>query len=150
MLTRRPKADDSDFGALDRQPRVFVSTWPDWDALARDWAALALPKAVPTAAIRALAARLAVGSADRREEATRIYDWVSAHIRYVALYQAAGALVPTAAGTVLARGWGDCKDHVALFNALLASPRHRCRYGDGQSRRLADTEQRANLPSSTT
>jgi transglutaminase-like putative cysteine protease len=115
------EADDSDFGPLARQPRVYVSTWPNWDALAHDWAALALPKARPTPAIRALAARLVGGSADHREEAKRLYDWVSTHVRYVALYQADGALVPTDANDVLARGWGDCKDHVALFNALLAA-----------------------------
>jgi hypothetical protein len=113
--------DASALGAFDRLPRVFVSTWPNWDALARDWASLARPKAAPTPAIRALAARLAAGAAGRREEARRMYDWVSAHVRYVALYVGDGALVPTDATTVLARGWGDCKDHVALFDALLAA-----------------------------
>ena len=115
------EAEDTAFGPLDRLPRVFVSTWPNWDSLAHDWAELALPKALPTTPIRALAVRLVAGSADRREEARRLYEWVSAHVRYVAVYQGDGALVPTAAATVLARGWGDCKDHVALFNALLAA-----------------------------
>ncbi|KAA5612098.1 DUF3857 domain-containing transglutaminase family protein [Rhodovastum atsumiense] len=114
-------AEDSALAAFDRLPRVFVSTWRDWDALARDWAAAALPKAQPTPQIRALAERLVAGAADRREEARRIYDWVSARIRYVALYVGDGALLPTDAGIVLARGWGDCKDHVALFHALLAA-----------------------------
>jgi hypothetical protein len=46
---------------------------------------------------------------------------VEAHVRYVAVYLAAGALEPHDADTVLAHGWGDCKDHAILLQTLLAA-----------------------------
>ena len=52
-------------------------------------------------------------------QAKLIYEWVSKHVRYVALYLAAGGVVPHDADAVLAAGYGDCKDHVALYAALL-------------------------------
>jgi transglutaminase-like putative cysteine protease len=114
-------AEDSALGPYDLMPRVFVSTWRDWDALAGDWAAVAMPKAAPTPPVSELAGTVTTGATSRREAARRLYEWVSTHIRYVALYVGDGALVPNDAATVLARGWGDCKDHAVLFAALLAA-----------------------------
>lgn len=108
-------------GAYDRLPRVFVSTVPDWATFAREYGALTHPHEAITPAIRALADKVAGTAPDRREQVRRLYDWVSVHIRYVAVYLDAGALEPHDADTVLAHGWGDCKDHVVLLNALLAA-----------------------------
>ena len=100
---------------------MFVSTEPDYAAFARDYAAFIGPHMRVTPRIRALAARIAGGAASRREQARLLYEWVDAHIRYVALYLGDGALEPHDAESVLASGWGDCKDHVVLLNALLAA-----------------------------
>jgi transglutaminase-like putative cysteine protease len=116
----QPFAGASAIGAYDRLPRVFVSSFADYDAFAAAYAKLVAPKIVVTTDIQALADKLTAGTDDRREQARRLYDWVSLHVRYVAVYLAAGALEPQNAATVLARGWGDCKDHTVLFHALLA------------------------------
>ncbi len=118
-----PVADEpaSALGPYDRLPRLFVSSERDYAAFGRDYAALALPHARVTPQLQALAGRIVGGAADRREQARRLYEWVSAHIRYLALYLGDGALEPHDAATVLANGWGDCKDHVVLLHALLAA-----------------------------
>ena len=118
-----PVADEpeSALGPYDRLPRVFISSEPDYTAFARDYTALVRPHVRVTPRIQALADRIAGGAATRREQARLIYEWVDSHIRYVALYLGNGALEPHDAGTVLANGWGDCKDHVVLLQALLAA-----------------------------
>ncbi len=113
--------DEAALGPYDRLPRVFVSSEPDYATFARDYATLVAPHARVTPAIQALADQIAGAATSRREQARRLYEWVSANIRYVAVYLAAGALEPHDAAAVLAHGWGDCKDHVVLLNALLAA-----------------------------
>jgi hypothetical protein len=103
----------------DRLPRLFVSSFPNYRAMAAAYAALAAPAEAVTPSIRRKAAAIIAGIADRRARARAIYDWVSGHVRYVALYLGNGGVVPHAANAVLAAGYGDCKDHVALFTALL-------------------------------
>lgn len=118
-----PVADepDSALGPYDRLPRVFVSSEPDYAAFARDYAALVRPHTRVTPHIQALADHIAGAAPTRRDQARLLYEWVNAHIRYVALYLGNGALEPHDAETVLANGWGDCKDHVVLLQALLAA-----------------------------
>src|SRR6516225_1604302 len=57
----------------------------------------------------------------RREQAHLIYDWVSKHIRYVAIFLGNGGYEPHDAATILENGYGDCKDHVVLLESLLAA-----------------------------
>ncbi len=105
---------------IDRRPRFFVSSFPDYDAMAAAWRALAEPKEAVTPAIRAKADEItAAAGANRRDQARALYEWVSKHIRYVAIYLNRGGIEPHAAATVLANGYGDCKDHVVLLAALL-------------------------------
>ena len=106
-------------GPFQRMPRVFVSSLPDYAALARAYAELALPKAAVTPEIQRLADRLTEGIADRKAQAQALYDWVSTHIRYVAVWLDRGAIEPHAASAILEAGYGDCKDHAVLFSALL-------------------------------
>src|ERR1700730_6726376 len=111
-----------DMGVLsvwDRLPRIFVSSFPDYRALADAYAQLAERKAEVTPAIQQRADAITDGIFDRRAQAQAIYAWVSGHIRYVALYLAAGGVVPHAADDVMKAGYGDCKDHTVLFEALL-------------------------------
>ena len=104
---------------LDTSPRIYASTLKDYDAFARLYARLAAPKEAVTAKIQATADQITAGVSDRREQARLIYEWVSRHIRYVGVEIGVGAIVPHDADTVLANGYGDCKDHVALFASLL-------------------------------
>ena len=118
-----PAADEpaAALGPYDRLPRVFVSSEPSYAAFARDYAALIRPHERITPRIRALAERITRGVPARRDQARMLYEWVDAHIRYVALYLGTGAVEPHDADAVLANGWGDCKDHVVLLHALLAA-----------------------------
>ncbi len=104
---------------LDRAPRLFASTFRDWDEFARMYAGVVAPKAAVTPRIQALADEIAGAGADKRDKARRLYEWVSRRIRWVAIYLGNGSLVPHSADTVLANGYGDCKDQVVLLMALL-------------------------------
>ena len=112
-------SDPAVLSPLDRAPRIFASTFPDWAAFSRAYASLVAPKMEVTQRIQALADQVAAGSADRREEARRLYEWVSRRVRWVAIYVGDGAFVPHPADEVLVNGYGDCKDQVVLLIALL-------------------------------
>jgi transglutaminase-like putative cysteine protease len=119
---RAPEVIAEDLGVIaswDRLPRLFVSSFPDYAAMGAAYAKLAEPKAAVTPRIQRRADAITAGITDRREQARVLYEWVSAHIRYVALYLAAGGVEPHDAETVLDNGYGDCKDHTVLFEALL-------------------------------
>ncbi|MBW8837301.1 MAG: transglutaminase domain-containing protein, partial [Burkholderia sp.] len=51
----------------------------------------------------------------------KLYEWVSSHIRYVNIVLGAGGFLPHQAADVLKNGYGDCKDHVMLLQALLSA-----------------------------
>ncbi len=64
--------------------------------------------------VRAMAeqiTRVQAVTAPRRKKSV---NWVSRHIRYVAIEIGVGGIVPHDVDTVLANGYGDCKDHAAL------------------------------------
>ncbi|HYZ62570.1 MAG TPA: DUF3857 and transglutaminase domain-containing protein [Acetobacteraceae bacterium] len=100
---------------------IDASTFTDYAALGRAYAARAWPRSQPGPSVQALADRLTAGVADQRETALRLYGYVSNEIRYVATFLGNGRVVPRSAETVLAEGWGDCKDHAALLQALLVA-----------------------------
>jgi transglutaminase-like putative cysteine protease len=103
----------------DVAPRFAISSFRSYAELARRYAQLTDKQAVVTPAIRALAGKITAGVSDKRKQAELIYDWVSRHIRYVALELGQAALVAHPADLVLSNGFGDCKDHAILFSALL-------------------------------
>ena len=111
--------DPAALSPLDRAPRFFASTFPDWAALSSSYAGLFAPKAEVTPRIQALADQVTAGTDDRREQARLLYEWVGQHVRWVAIYLGTGSFVPHTADEVLANGYGDCKDQVALYMTLL-------------------------------
>ena len=104
---------------MDRLPRYSISSFKSYDELARAYAGLIDPKMVVTPKIRAQAESITAGITDKRAKAQAIYEWVSRHVRYVAIVFGNSALVPHDAEAVLGNAYGDCKDHVVLFSALL-------------------------------
>jgi tetratricopeptide (TPR) repeat protein len=104
---------------IDRTPRLFISSFRDYAGLGKAYAAAAQPKIEVTARIAALAGQITAGVADRREQARRIYEWVSTHIRYVAVELGQGTFVPHDVDSIVANGYGDCKDHDVVLQALL-------------------------------
>lgn len=115
------RVENDSVSYLDYGKRLAVSTFRDYPAFARAYAARAHDKADGGAKVRALAAALTGNVTDPRERALLLSDWVRRHIRYVAVYVGAGGVVPHDAATVLANRHGDCKDHVVLLEALLAA-----------------------------
>jgi transglutaminase-like putative cysteine protease len=107
--------------ALDYSPRVAISTFENYAAVAKAYETRAADKSKVTHDIQALADKLTKGIDDKNRQAEVLYNWVSKNIRYVAVYLGAGGVVPHTAETVLANRYGDCKDHVALLQALLAA-----------------------------
>jgi transglutaminase-like putative cysteine protease len=105
----------------DVSPRVVVTTFPSFDAVAVAYEQRAEPRAAVTPAIKALADQLTQGVSDRKAQAEILYNWVSTHIRYVAIYLGFGGIVPHDADSILTAEYGDCKDHVTLLQALLAA-----------------------------
>jgi transglutaminase-like putative cysteine protease len=115
----RIEADSVNY--LDYGKRLAVSTLPDYPALARAYDARARAMAVPDQAITLLARALTARTDDPRARALALADWVRRHIRYVAVYIGDGGVVPHSAATVLAKRYGDCKDHTVLLEALLGA-----------------------------
>lgn len=113
--------DPAALSPLDRAPRLFAATFPDWVAFSRAYAVLFAPQVAVTPRIQAIADEVTAGTTDRRGQAQRLYEWVGQHVRWVAIYLGNGGFVPHAADAVLANGYGDCKDQVALLVALLAA-----------------------------
>jgi hypothetical protein len=116
---RPPAAGSAALSPWDTEPHYIVSTFPDYGAVAAAYRQLAAGKAAVTPRIQALTEEITAGTSDRREQAHRIYDWVSKHVRYVAVVLGNGGYEPHDADKILENGYGDCKDHVVLLEALL-------------------------------
>jgi hypothetical protein len=122
FLYRNPQPPPSEAEALspwDTDPQFIISTFADYSAVAAAYRQLAEAKVAVTPHIQSLADEITAGTFDRREQAHRIYDWVSKHVRYVAVLLGNGGYEPHDAASILDNGYGDCKDHVVLFEALL-------------------------------
>ena len=114
-----PIAAPAALSPWDSDPQYTVSTFADYAAVAAAYRRTASGKAAVTPRVQALADEITAGTTDRREQAHLIYDWVSKHIRYVAVWLGNAGYVPHDAATILENGYGDCKDHVVLLEALL-------------------------------
>ena len=102
-------------------PFVAVSTFSDYKAVARAYGVKAAKAAAVTHKVRKLADRVTQGISNPRQQAEALYNWVSKHIRYVAVYFGRGGVVPHKADEIIDKGYGDCKDHATLLQALLAA-----------------------------
>ncbi|MCG2584926.1 DUF3857 domain-containing protein [Massilia sp. TS11] len=105
----------------DQGARLAVSTFPSYAAFARAYGARADAAAQPDDAIRQLAQTLSADLPTPRQRVLTLSDWVRTHIRYVASHVGTGSVVPHSAASVLAQGYGDCKDHSVLLQALLTA-----------------------------
>lgn len=114
----------AEYGAVEdvyTVPHFLVSSFPDYASIAKAYEDRAHDKTEATSDIKALADTLTTGVTDRKEQAHRLYDWVSANIKYVSIVFGVGGIVPHPAPEVLHNRFGDCKDHVTLLQALLSA-----------------------------
>jgi hypothetical protein len=102
-------------------PGLRFSTFPNFEAVATAYYDGAKPMLAVTSEIERLAAEITAGKTGAREQTQAIFDWVSRNIRYVNVTFGNGRYVPNDTHTILARRFGDCKDHAVLLSALLAA-----------------------------
>ena len=115
------EAERNSVSASDFQPLFVATTQPNLEALGALYHRQSADRVAPTPEITALAARI-VGDKTGRDAARAIHEWITGNIRYVAVYlDPDDGWVPHAAAEILKNGYGDCKDHVALMQALLAA-----------------------------
>lgn len=99
--------------------RLLVTTVPDYATFAATYRDGTRDDTAKDPRVLALAASLTEHLIDPRDKARAIYDWVRVNIRYVALLLGETASAPHRVVDILANRYGDCKDHVAIFSALL-------------------------------
>lgn len=103
----------------DFAPGVQFSTFSSYAELAKTFQSLIQPKTQVTPPVQKLADELTQGATTTRQKAQKLYDWVSANIRYVGIDVGASGFEPHSADEILANRYGDCKDHVTLLESLL-------------------------------
>lgn len=108
--------DLSDFA-----PYFMASSFKSYAEVGHAYQARALPQTRITPEIAALARQLIGSATDPAEKTRKLYQWVAKHIRYLGVYAGSGGYVPHSAASILKNRFGDCKDHVALLEALLRS-----------------------------
>lgn len=106
---------------IDHSPHLVVTTFPNFEAVGTAYMQRAQPKAVVTPAVQKVADQITENITDPKAQAEALYNWVSTHIRYVAIYLDFGGVVPHDADAILKAAYGDCKDHVTILQALLAA-----------------------------
>ena len=125
---RPPVTGSAALSPWDTEPHYIVSTFPDYGAVAAAYRQLAAGKAAVIPRIEALADEITAGVSDRREQAHKIYDWVSTHIRYVAVFLGNGGYEPHEAAKILkmamaiARTMWFCLRRCSKPGALRACP----------------------------
>ena len=136
------KADEpSTVAAFDREPRLIVSSFRDWTSAGQAFWTGAESKGAVTPTIRELADSITAGMTDRRQQARAVSDWVTANIRYVAIFLGSGGFVPHDADSVMVNRYGDCKDHTTLMRALLSAKGIEADYALVNARPLYRTEE---------
>ncbi|WP_171974745.1 DUF3857 domain-containing protein [Leptolyngbya sp. 'hensonii'] len=104
---------------IDVSPFFLVTNLDRWEDLGAIYWRQSHDKVQVTPEIKVLADRI-VGSKTGIEAARAIYNWVTQNIQYTAVYLDEDAgWVPHPVSEILKNGYGDCKDHVALMQALL-------------------------------
>jgi transglutaminase-like putative cysteine protease len=116
-----PAIKSGSLGYASYGDRLMVSTVPDFAAFAARYRTAAMDASAGDPAVVRLAQALTANAPDTRAKARALYDWVRMNVRYVALFLGETAAVPHRVTDVLRNRYGDCKDHVALFGALLAA-----------------------------
>src|SRR5712691_4939198 len=108
-------------GASDLLAYVHVSTYKDWESVARFYWGLVKDQLRVTSEVRAAAeeAVRAVPQADEQARIRAVYDYVVSRTRYVALEFGIHSFKPYPVETVLTRRFGDCKDKASLMHAML-------------------------------
>lgn len=115
------KGEQGSVNAFDYAPRILASTFKDYAELAASYESRAKLKAAVTERIQKLADEITRGVNGQREISRTLYGWVAKNIKYAGNCIGIGAVVPHDTDRILDNKLGDCKDHTALLQALLAA-----------------------------
>ncbi len=117
------KIDRQDFGVFDesKEAGYALSTFMDYESIAKAYGERAKPKSIPTERVKNLAQEVIAKEPDKRKQARLLYDWVATNISYAGNCIGVGAVVPHDTDFILDNRMGDCKDHATLLEALFSS-----------------------------
>ena len=121
---RDPRPDTSarrDYGVYEwgSEPAYAVSSFESTQEIARRYVEQATPRALVTPHLQALADKITQYAQSEREKVRLLHDWVSREIGYDGKCLDVGSLTPHDLARVIDNRLGDCKDHGALFQAML-------------------------------
>lgn len=100
------------------EPRLLISTFPDWASFTEWYGRICKLSDEITPAISSKAAEIVRGAATDDEKIEAVFRFVTS-LRYVAVEMGVNSFRPHAADHVLQNQYGDCKDKANLFNTLL-------------------------------
>ena len=106
--------------ASDYSPVFEVTSFPSWAAVGAAYWSTAQAQAAVTPLVKQVADQVA-GKLHGWDAVKALYMWESQHIHYIGLELGVGGYVPISANTTLKTGYGDCKQHSTLLEALLAA-----------------------------
>jgi len=111
----KKKSDD----ANPKPPSVRLTTFGNWEEIARWYSQLEKGRTEPSPEIRAKAQELIQGRTAELDKIQALYDYVAKNIRYVSLSFGLSRYQPHAAAEVFKNQYGDCKDKHTLLAAML-------------------------------
>ncbi len=106
-------------GASEQFEYLSVSTYDNWDDLARWYWNLIESQLVTSDEIEETVASLTEGLTSRREVVTAIHNYVVRNTRYVGLEFGIHGFKPYRTTECFARRFGDCKDTASLIKVML-------------------------------
>jgi hypothetical protein len=118
--TRRRTPDEELDLTKGELPSLDWSSFADWAAVGAWYKTLSADRTTPDPAIRAKVAELTAGKTTDLEKAQAVYNYVSAHIRYIGVAFGIGRYQPHTAAEILANQYGDCKDKHTLLASMLS------------------------------
>jgi transglutaminase-like putative cysteine protease len=98
---------------------IVVSAPLDWNDIGTWYAGLARDRYAATPALRQKIAALTAGARTRMDTIRAIHRWVAQDVRYVGIELGQGGYQPRMPDSVIATGYGDCKDKATLFVTAL-------------------------------
>jgi len=107
--------------SYDYASRIVVSNFKDYGELAAAYEERAKPKSAVTERIKKLAEEISKDAKTEHDIAKSLYEWTAKNIHYVGNCIGIGSVVPHDTDHILDNKLGDCKDHTALLQALLAA-----------------------------
>lgn len=118
---KKKKKDETAAKKKSDRSDVAVTTFANWDELAKWYSGLEKDRRVASPEIAAKAKELTQNAKSDREKAEAIYDYVAKNFRYVSLSFGVGRYQPHSAADIFANQYGDCKDKHTLLVAMLGA-----------------------------